>query len=74
MSRIQYSIQEIVHITKGELFSSDGSEDYINDILIDSRKLISPKNCLFFALVTKRNDGHKYIENLSKRGIKNFIL
>jgi len=74
MARIQYSIPEILQITKGDLFSSDSSETFINDILIDSRKLISPKNCLFFALVTKRNDGHKYIENLSKRGIKNFIV
>ncbi len=74
MTRMQYSITEIVKITRGELFASNGSETFINDILIDSRKLISPKNCVFFALVTKRNDGHKYIEDLYKRGIKIFIV
>ncbi|MCD4772413.1 MAG: bifunctional UDP-N-acetylmuramoyl-tripeptide:D-alanyl-D-alanine ligase/alanine racemase [Bacteroidales bacterium] len=71
---MQYSITEIVKITKGELFTSEGSEVFINDILIDSRKLISSKNCVFFALVTKRNDGHKYIDDLYKRGTKNFIV
>ncbi len=46
----------------------------VTDILIDSRRLISSDNCLFFALTTRRNDGHKYIEGLYKKGVRFFMV
>lgn len=59
---------------KGEIVTGPLKEQEIKDILIDSRKLISPDACLFFALTSKRNDGHKYIEELYGKGLRNFIV
>lgn len=46
----------------------------VKDILIDSRHLISAGQCMFFALVTKRNDGHKYIHELYEKGLRYFVV
>ena len=52
-----------------------GSVDYnIDWLLTDSRSLGFPEETLFFALKTKRNDGHKYIDDLYKRGVRNFVV
>ncbi len=45
----------------------------ITELLYDSRKVTS-QNGLFFALVTEQNDGHKYIETLYNKGIRNFVI
>ena len=46
----------------------------IDWILTDSRSLCFPEETLFFALKTKRNDGHKYIGELYARGVYNFVV
>ena len=46
----------------------------IDWILTDSRSLCFPEETLFFALKTKRNDGHKYIADLYRRGVRNFVV
>ncbi len=71
---MEYHISEIARIVKGE--PADGNlKDYsVRDILIDSRKLISPDQGIFFALTSKRNDGHKYIDDLYQRGLRNFVV
>ena len=50
------------------------AERKINWLLTDSRSLCFPKETLFFALKTQRNDGHKYIGELYKRGVRNFVV
>lgn len=47
---------------------------HIDWILTDSRSLCFPEETLFFALKTKRNDGHKYINDLYTRGVRNFVV
>lgn len=42
--------------------------------LTDSRSLSFPEESLFFALKTKQNDGHKYIADLRKKGVRNFVV
>ncbi len=74
MSSINYTISNIVKIIKGKLISRSSEETKIKDILIDSRKLVSTENCVFFALVSKKNDGHKYIDELYQKGIRNFVV
>jgi len=43
-------------------------------LLTDSRSLSFPEESLFFAIKTNRNDGHRYIPELYKRGLKNFVI
>ncbi|MFZ4399868.1 MAG: bifunctional UDP-N-acetylmuramoyl-tripeptide:D-alanyl-D-alanine ligase/alanine racemase [Bacteroidales bacterium] len=65
---------EIGKICKGELIGNLDSSQIIKDILTDSRKITSIDNCLFFALLSKRNDGHKYIPELYQKGVRNFVI
>jgi alanine racemase len=71
---MDYPVSEIISIVNGKNTGQPCIERIIRDILIDSRKLISPEQCLFFALVSKRNDGHKYIPELYEKGVRDFIV
>ena len=46
----------------------------VQDLLIDSRQLLSPAQTLFFALVSDRNDGHRYIGELYEKGVRAFVV
>ncbi len=46
----------------------------IGFILTDSRSLCFPEETLFFALKSERNDGHNYIPELYRRGVRNFVV
>ncbi|MBR1388953.1 MAG: bifunctional UDP-N-acetylmuramoyl-tripeptide:D-alanyl-D-alanine ligase/alanine racemase [Prevotella sp.] len=43
-------------------------------LLTDSRSLCFPEETLFFALSSARNDGHRYITDLYRRGVRNFVV
>ena len=73
-STLVYSIAEISEIIKGDALNIPSPDNVIKDILFDSRKLVSAEKCLFFAISSKKNDGHKYISELYKKGIRNFII
>lgn len=69
---MHYSIEEIAKALniKGQQFHPDT----ISILLTDSRILFSAKDSLFFALVTNNNDGHKYIDELYKLQVRNFVV
>ncbi len=69
-----YTVSDIAGIIGGTLYSVEGNKDVIKHLLIDSRKIAMPDTSLFFALVTPRNDGHKYIPELYHKGILNFVV
>ena len=68
-----YTINHIAGIIKGRFIQSD-KDDVIEQILLDSRKLIFPRTSLFFALAGYRRDGHQFIKELYERGVRNFIV
>lgn len=43
-------------------------------LLTDSRSLCFPEDTLFFALESRRNDGHRYIPELYRRGVRSFVV
>lgn len=71
---MEYPISEIIKIVNGKTARQPHFDRIIKDILIDSRKLISADQTLFFALCSKRNDGHKYIPELYGKGLRDFIV
>ena len=75
---MQYTIEEIAKITGAQTVTAAHtpleSVRKINWLLTDSRSLCFPEETLFFALKTQRNDGHKYIGELYKRGVRNFVV
>lgn len=73
-SQKPYHLHEIAKQLNGKLVQLVEHNVFINHILTDSRQLISPVGCLFFALVTSRNNGHKYIDELIEKGVRCFVV
>ena len=67
-----YSIGDIAAVIGGKL--TRGSGGNISHILIDSRKVVFARESLFFALKGTRNDGHRFIPELYKAGVRNFVV
>ncbi len=71
-TKMKYLIAEIAEILKADQVISNNQQ--ISVLLTDSRSLFFPEESLFFALKTERNDGHRYINDLYKRGLRNFVV
>ncbi len=69
-----YSIQQIVEITEGKPLNLPLIETQIERLLFDSRHLVFPNRTLFFAFKSKRQDGHHFIKELYRQGVRNFIV
>ena len=67
-----YSIEKVATLIGARRYGD--AETTIGWLLTDSRSLCFPEQTLFFALRTKRNDGHKYIDELYRRGVRNFVV
>src|ERR1035438_2307469 len=74
MMEFHYTPASIASIIKGKLVATGHEHTIIREFLIDSRKLITPGECLFIALVSKRNDGHNYIPELYEKGVRCFLV
>ena len=68
---LKYSFSDISRIL-GKKNSADPS--LIKAISFDSRKIISGKNILFFALKGTFRDGHDYIESSYNKGVRFFVV
>lgn len=67
-----YSLEKITaFIGARRMGDRDASIDWI---LTDSRSLCFPEETLFFALESNRNDGHRYVPELYRRGVRNFVV
>ena len=67
-----YSIEKVTTLIGARRFGETDAN--IGFILTDSRSLCFPEETLFFALKSERNDGHNYIQELYRRGVKNFVV
>ena len=69
---MNYSIEKIATLIGARRIGTVDAQ--ISWLLTDSRSLCFPEGTLFFALKTARNDGHRYIEDLYRRGVRNFVV
>jgi Alr-MurF fusion protein len=69
---MEYKISELAKAIGGELSLS--RECTISYAFIDSRTILPPEKSIFFAIKGQRNDGHHYIGDLVKSGVKNFVV
>lgn len=67
-----YSIEKITTLLGARRYGT--KESNIAFLLTDSRSLSFPEETLFFALRSERNDGHNYIDDLYRRGVRNFVV
>ncbi len=57
-----------------ETLHQSSTERDIRILLTDSRSLTEPSSSLFFAITTRGNDGHKFIPDLYRRGVRAFVV
>ena len=69
---LKYSIIKIATLIGARRIGDTDAQ--IGWLLTDSRSLCFPEETLFFALKSARNDGHKYISDLYRRGVRNFVV
>ena len=67
-----YSIETITTLVGAHRIGS--TEAHIDWLLTDSRSLVFPESSLFFAIRTQKNDGHRYIAELYRRGVRSFVV
>lgn len=67
-----YTSGQILAVIKGKL--KGDPQVIVNHLASDSRAITDPGETAFFALVSKRNNGHKYIPELYKNGVRCFIV
>ena len=64
-------ITDIVSCLRARVPAPDAD---VRQLLTDSRRLDSPQDTLFFAIVTKRNSGCRYIDDLYRAGVRSFVV
>ena len=67
-----YTIEKVATLIGARRYGEH--ETTVGWLLTDSRSLCFPEQTLFFALRSKRNDGHKYIDELYRRGVRSFVV
>ena len=67
-----YSIEKVTTLIGARRYGE--TDATIGWLLTDSRSLCFPEQTLFFALSSRRNDGHRYIGELYRRGVRNFVV
>lgn len=69
---MHYTIENVAALIGARRYGNTPAD--IAWLLTDSRSLAFPETTLFFALRTKLGDGHRYIADLYRRGVRNFVV
>ena len=67
-----YTIEQITTLTGAHRYGSSSVQ--VEWLLTDSRSISFPESSLFFALRTTSGDGHRYIADLYRRGVRAFVV
>lgn len=70
---MSYTVEQISEIIKAQYIGNMPNVKILR-LLTDSRSLSFPEETLFFAIITQHGDGHDYIDELYKRGVRNFVV
>lgn len=69
---MRYTIENVTALIGARRFGHSATQ--VEWLLTDSRSLVFPETTLFFALRTKVGDGHRYVADLYRRGVRNFVV
>ena len=67
-----FKLQEVSEIVSGTLVGNGELE--FSKIVTDSRNIINPSSCLFVAVVGEQHDGHNYIDDIYRSGVRAFLV
>jgi alanine racemase len=73
MRSFSYTIEQLAKFCNAQFIGSS-SDEVIHQILIDSRKAKHFSHHLFIAIKGIRHDGHQFIDELYKKGFRNFLI
>lgn len=69
---MNFTLENIASKTKLEAYGK--IKNSFSELAIDSRNVVLASKTLFVAIKTSRNDGHKFIDDLYKRGVRCFLV
>ena len=69
---MNYTIEKVTTLIGAHRYGNNAA--VIDHLLTDSRSLCFPETTLFFAIKTKVGDGHLYISDLYRRGVRCFVV
>ncbi len=70
--RINYSTREVSDIVGGSHYGKSNS--FIKSLVTDTRNYIYSEQPMFIALKGRKQDGHQFIHDAYKKGIRNFLV
>ena len=70
---MNYRFDDISHIIKGKVLSLN-NDSPIQNVIYDTRKISFALNSIFFAFKGAINDGHDYLEEAYRKGVRNFVI
>ncbi len=73
MRSFSYTTEQLAKFCDAQFIGSS-SDEVIHQILIDSRKAKHFSHHLFIAIKGIRHDGHQFIDELYKKGFRNFLI
>ena len=68
---MKYTLSEIAAVCGGELTGRDGA---VGSVTVDSRGSLAGADTLFVGVAGRNHDGHDYIEELYRRGVRAFLV
>ncbi|MBK8428424.1 MAG: bifunctional UDP-N-acetylmuramoyl-tripeptide:D-alanyl-D-alanine ligase/alanine racemase [Lewinellaceae bacterium] len=69
-----YSINDIQKILAARWLQKSDPDAGVEQLLFDSRQVAMPSRSLFFALSGERLDGHRYLPDLYRAGVRQFVV
>ena len=70
---IHHTIAQIAEIAKGKWLNKNPSIEQPAYLSLDSRKIIFPEATVFLAIKNDHQNANLFIENLYKKGVRNFV-
>lgn len=75
MLGIPYRIDQIAHLTHAaDLFQGQAAPQLLRYVAFDTRVISHGPETLFVAIKTNNRDGHDFIQEAWKKGVRNFIV
>jgi len=71
---VTYSITDIQRIIGAEWLQKTWPDAPVEQLLLDSRQVTAAGAALFFALPGQRHDGHRYLNDAYRSGVRQFVV
>ena len=69
---MDYTLTDIARIVSAKQHIVE--DNAVGHLLLDSRRIYTSRGVLFFALKGERRDGHQFLAEVYKKGVRNFVI